>query len=148
MAYQKGHPQSNTGRTWFKKGIATYRRQKGKVRGYKWSKEAIERRKGEGNPYWKGGKKTSHYKRKIKAEGSHNFGEWELLKKQYGYTCPACKRKEPEIKLTEDHIIPLTQGGSDNIENIQPLCHSCNSKKHTKIKRFDCPNVKDFRKKL
>jgi len=78
------------------------------------------------------------YNARVKnAEGSHTFGEWELLKKQYGYRCPACGKKEPEIKLTEDHIIPLSKGGSDYIENIQPLCRSCNSKKHTKIVKYE-----------
>jgi len=75
--------------------------------------------------------------RRKKAEGSHTFGEWELLKKQYGYKCPACKKLEPEIKLTEDHIVPLIKGGSDYIENIQPLCRSCNCKKHTKIIKYE-----------
>ena len=67
------------------------------------------------------------------AIGSHTFGEWQLLKKQHGYRCPYCGKKEPEIKLTQDHIIPLSKGGSDFIENIQPLCRSCNCKKYNKI---------------
>ena len=75
-----------------------------------------------------------HRNRRLKkaAEGSHTYGEWELLKKQYGYTCPHCGKKEPEITLTEDHIIPLSKGGSDYIENIQPLCKRGNSEKYTK----------------
>ena len=104
-----------------------------------------EIRKGNKSNFWKGGISTYERKlylnsrrwaRKKGAEGSHTFGEWKLLKKQYGFVCPACKRKEPEIKLTEDHIIPLSKGGSDYIENIQPLCKNCNSKKYNKIQRF------------
>ena len=70
------------------------------------------------------------------AIGSHTLGEWENLKSQYNWTCPCCGKEEPKIKLTEDHIIPLSKGGSDNIENIQPLCRSCNSKKHTLIIKY------------
>lgn len=95
------------------------------------------------NGNWRGGisKDLSHYRRKrrnlkFNAGGSHTLGEWETLKIQYNFICPACKRSEPEIKLTEDHITPISKGGSDNIENIQPLCRSCNAKKHTKIIKF------------
>lgn len=69
--------------------------------------------------------------RELGASGSHTYQQWLDLKKFYNYTCPACLRMEPEIKLTEDHIKPLSRGGSDYIINIQPLCVSCNSKKHT-----------------
>lgn len=63
------------------------------------------------------------------AEGSHTNDEWEMVKKYYRYTCLRCGKHEPEIKLTQDHIIPISRGGSDEIHNIQPLCFGCNSAK-------------------
>ena len=72
----------------------------------------------------------------VKSLGSHTFGEWELLLKQYNHTCPCCKKQEPKIKLTRDHIIPLSKGGSDLIENIQPLCITCNIRKYTNIIKY------------
>lgn len=68
--------------------------------------------------------------------GGHTYGEWFLLKIQYGNTCPSCGRSEPTISLTEDHIVPLSKGGTDLIENIQPLCLTCNVRKHTKTIKF------------
>lgn len=68
--------------------------------------------------------------------GSFTAGEWELLKEQYGYRCPACGKREPEIKLTIDHVIPIAKGGVNTISNIQPLCGNCNSKKNTQIMSF------------
>jgi len=74
--------------------------------------------------------------RKHNAEGSHSLAEWEALKMKFRYMCLCCKKCEPEIKLTEDHIVPLVKGGSDYINNIQPLCLSCNGKKWAKIIDF------------
>jgi 5-methylcytosine-specific restriction endonuclease McrA len=70
--------------------------------------------------------------RKLAAEGSHTDSEWQALKTHYGNKCLCCGKSEPEIKLTRDHVIPLTQGGTDSIDNVQPLCARCNSKKNNK----------------
>lgn len=132
------------------KGKNITEKHKEKVRkaniGKKYSETTKEKHRilmsGEKNPNWKGG--ITCYERKLwlnnkrralsmKASGSHTQGEWENLKAQYNWTCPHCNRKEPIIKLTVDHIIPLSKGGSHNIENIQPLCKGCNSRKKDKI---------------
>jgi len=98
---------------------------------------------GSKHPMWKGGRSQcrAFYRARrrnleLSSLGFHTKYEWELLKVQYNWTCPCCGKSEPKIKLAQDHIIPLSKGGSDNIENIQPLCKSCNSSKHTRIIKY------------
>ena len=81
-------------------------------------------------------KMKNRNKRIIENGGFHNSKEWLELKKKYNYTCPACGKSEPEIKLTKDHIIPLLKEGKNNIENIQPLCMPCNRNKHTQTIKY------------
>ena len=70
--------------------------------------------------------KSRRYARERNATGSHTLQQWNDLKIKSNNKCNMCNK---EKILTKDHIIPLSLGGSDFIENIQPLCRSCNSKK-------------------
>lgn len=66
--------------------------------------------------------------RKTGGGGAHTADEWIAVRDTYG-CCVNCGRMD--IPLTEDHIIPLAVGGTDSIDNIQPLCRPCNEHKHT-----------------
>jgi 5-methylcytosine-specific restriction endonuclease McrA len=88
------------------------------------------------NKEYRNWQKNQWHRRRKSASGSHTFDEWQTLKAQYDWKCPCCGKREPEISLSQDHIVPLSKGGSDNIENIQPLCLRCNITKHTKIIKY------------
>jgi 5-methylcytosine-specific restriction endonuclease McrA len=66
------------------------------------------------------------------APGTLSLQEWQDIKVRYRFSCLACRRQEPEITLTVDHIVPLIKGGSHYASNIQPLCKRCNSGKREK----------------
>ncbi len=61
------------------------------------------------------------------AEGSFSKAEWKLLLWLFQYRCAYCL-EIPE-KLEPDHIIPVSRGGSNWIENIVPACRRCNASK-------------------
>ena len=62
------------------------------------------------------------------ASGSHTVDQWLKIKEHYapGNQCPVCGKVG---KITLDHVVSLSQGGTNNADNLQPLCLSCNSKK-------------------
>jgi len=74
--------------------------------------------------------------RKSQAIGMFTAQQWRAVKEKYDYTCLRCGKREPEIKLTADHIMPLTLGGTNFIEKNKPLCKPCNSKKGVKFIDF------------
>lgn len=68
--------------------------------------------------------------RKKGAVGQISAKDWNGLKRKYDNRCFYCHRLAP---LTQDHVIPLSRGGSNFIGNILPSCGSCNSRKNTKF---------------
>jgi 5-methylcytosine-specific restriction endonuclease McrA len=67
--------------------------------------------------------------RVTEAGGSFTADEWIALVEKYDYKCVCCGSVKP---LDADHVIPVSKGGTSNIENIQPLCRSCNSRKNNR----------------
>lgn len=53
--------------------------------------------------------------------------------------CRSCGRwpREDDVKLVVDHVIPQTWGGTDERENLQPLCEDCNQGKKDLFSDFD-----------
>ena len=86
----------------------------------KWDKE---------NPEKVAAKHARRRTRKAGGGGSYTGDEFIELCDYYGNICLCCGL---ERKLTADHVIPVKHLGSSNIDNIQPLCKSCNSGKGTK----------------
>lgn len=53
---------------------------------------------------------------------------YEVLKRAK-YRCELCGVSAEERALEVDHIVPRNKGGTDDIENFQALCFSCNATK-------------------
>lgn len=53
------------------------------------------------------------------------------------YTCMYCGASGDNISLEIDHIIPVSKGGIDNINNLVTACSTCNNKKRAKILSVD-----------
>lgn len=70
---------------------------------------------------------TAKYAKTLReARGNFTTAEWNALCASFGGMCACCGEKK---RVTVDHILPLSMGGSNDIANIQPLCQSCNSAK-------------------
>jgi 5-methylcytosine-specific restriction endonuclease McrA len=59
--------------------------------------------------------------------------EWPAVLERFGGACLACGSTED---LSVDHVVPLSLGGSNTIENVQPLCIVCNCLKGATVRDY------------
>jgi hypothetical protein len=90
------------------------------------------------------GRNNQARRRQAKGVEYYNEQEWESLLAATGRKCLCCGEPEATAiysfrggpqrgRLTPDHIKPVISGGTESIENIQPLCLPCNMKKGTNV---------------
>ena len=105
------------------------------ARGREWAKNNPDKKRKSSKKWAQNNRdKIRSYNAKRRAQkanggGSYTDFEWRRLVKHQDGRCLACGKKK---RLTADHVIPISKGGSSNIENIQGLCTSCNSRKGNK----------------
>ena len=79
--------------------------------------------------YYRQSPKTVTYrigKRRKASIGYFTPDQWYTLCELCNNSCVRCGREE---RLSPDHIIPASRGGTTYIDNIQPLCNGCNVRK-------------------
>jgi 5-methylcytosine-specific restriction endonuclease McrA len=70
---------------------------------------------------------------RARRKGTHTHEEWLALIATCGNRCVKCFLRfsddNPYTRVQKDHILPIYLGGSDSIDNLQPLCMRCNVSK-------------------
>jgi len=61
-----------------------------------------------------------------KAKGDHTYAEWKMMVRFFDNHCVRCGKRD---FVQCDHIVPVSEGGSNGMGNLQPLCALCNTMK-------------------
>lgn len=76
---------------------------------------------------WNGRLRSQRLK-EARDRGTHTDEQWRELVARFDGRCVRCGCT-PVGGPCKDHIEPIYLGGSDAIDNLQPLCRECNSSK-------------------
>lgn len=76
--------------------------------------------------------KLLRYRHGRRASGKIDWDRWLEKCISLGWKCQGCFRGASEVRMTIDHITAVSRGGTNDIENLQPLCLSCNASKSNK----------------
>lgn len=74
--------------------------------------------------------KTQYFKKPRKQDIRSNRWNRKHLINKYGNICHLCGEPITDMKqVTVDHVIPISKGGADTLDNMRPAHESCNRKK-------------------
>jgi len=63
------------------------------------------------------------------AAGTFTHGQVVVLHRAQRGRCAICGARRGINSIHRDHVMPLSRGGANTIDNIQLLCRACNLKK-------------------
>lgn len=72
-------------------------------------------------------------RRAAKGPANLPINVWNEILRRAGFKCLCCGLGESLlVKLEADHVLPVSLGGTNHPDNIQPLCRMCNASKGAK----------------
>ena len=74
---------------------------------------------------------------RAREKGTHYRPDWLEMVERCARKCVRCG----DHGQTKDHIVPIYQGGSDGLDNLQPLCLRCNAAKGPEAIDHRLPDV-------
>lgn len=99
----------------------------------------IEAMREKSRAYWRNNPEARRANRRnrrarLRAAGGHvSAAEWQSILDRFNGKCAKCGASE---NIHMDHVVPLAKGGRHSIDNVQPLCQTCNLRKHTKTEDY------------
>lgn len=142
-AYQKEYRKTTTGKATIKKSTKKYRSKPEQIKKQaEYNKESLKRTGKTSTTVSRNWQKNNPGKHRIHKQADNNrrrlaklqpesytSAQFMELFKRVGKKCSYCKKSLTVMTVTADHIVPLSKGGSNRIDNIAPACMSCNLSK-------------------
>jgi hypothetical protein len=127
-AFKKGEHFSR--KTEFKKGMTPWNKNKKGFKGY-WAGKNRPDRAGPKSNLWKGGV-TPDIQQRCSTAWWKNLRK--IIYKRDNWMCQMCLKK-CNSNIQCHHIIPVSDGGGHQLDNLVTLCKSCHLKIHNLLKR-------------
>jgi 5-methylcytosine-specific restriction endonuclease McrA len=85
--------------------------------------------------YWRNLEKRRHQSRVARARRSGvscylTLEQWKDLLRRFNFRCAYCLKRLTKKNRSLDHLIPLTRGGGNTLDNLVPACRRCNQRKN------------------